>query len=208
LTYDIGIAKRRLIIPPDETYFAVPAPGFVPCPGTAIHLADPNNLTTGNWSNTGLNVAFNATDPNGVALNATDLKSSVSGGSLNANVRSAGANIFTLFAATGDYTFSAYLKWVAGPPWVLFFVTNNATVDFGAYFNIVAPMVGTTFGDLATLTCARAVAFGVSGYTQVSIAGHVASDTTGMNLEIALVDGNGTNLSTLNQDINAWQVSP
>jgi hypothetical protein len=33
LTYDIGIAKRRLIIPPDETYFAVPRASVYQGPG-------------------------------------------------------------------------------------------------------------------------------------------------------------------------------
>lgn len=182
--------------------------GFVPCAGAAIHLPDPNNLSTVNWTNTNLGTpTFTATDPNGVANNATDLKGTIGSGAFNTFVNN--TTQFTLLAATGTYSFGAYLKSIAGPPWVLLLVGDGGGNQFAAFYNIATATpnglsgAGTWVGD-----CARAAPAG-NGYTQVSLAGHVTSDAiNNVRFSIYLVDSGSTGNSTLNQEIYAWQVSP
>jgi hypothetical protein len=63
------------------------------------------------------------------------------------------------------------------------------------------------FGRVFQVDCWASLT-AANGYTQVSIGGHLTADDSNMGITIYLVDGNGTGVSTLNQEFDAWQVSP
>lgn len=191
----------------DNISAGMPAPTAL-CSGAAIHVPDPNNQNTSNWGNNNVTVAFNATDPNGTINNASSYISQVGGGSYNTQVHQAVGNVFTLSAATGTYAFRAYFKSIAGPSWIRFYVYDGGNTALGAWFDIAGVTVGTHItGSNTTLTCAVAISAG-NGYTQVSFAGNVSVDAPNVLIYIDLVDGNGTGVSTLSQQIDAWQISP
>jgi hypothetical protein len=164
-------------------------------------------LTNAAWTAGNLNAFFNATDPNGVANNASNLvvASTSAGG---ASIRQSTGIMFT---TSTTYAFTAYLKPNVGSTWITFSISDFVANSWGSWFNLSGSGVvgGASAGGTGHLTCANIIT-STNGYYIVSIGGNFSSSPQGANPLVVIdpVDGNNLGGTTLNQQIIAWQVSP
>ncbi len=168
---------------------------------TLIHLSFPNDLGTMPWVANSMTATSGASDP----LFGTTATSLVSAGTVAFAVNDQQPT-GTLTPGT-VYQISGYFKTIVAPAWIIFQV-GDASSEFGGWINLAGPTLGNanTPGN-GVLDSSSAVAAG-NGYVLVTFTGHFTGATTSPGVQIFLVDGNGTGVGTVGQQVNAWQVCP
>jgi hypothetical protein len=180
----------------------IPAPGSTfPCSGTVVHLAAPNDLTSGSWTaHPNVSTSVNTqTDPFGVTNNAGGMIANQTGTDY-CFVKQ------TITVSAGiTYSITGYLKAVSGPSWIVIRFADNVT-SIGAYFDVSGTgTVGINQGS----SCAQIQAAG-NGFVQFSIAGSFPSLNGTQEFQMFMTDSNGGayNGALNNQTMYYYTIGP